>query len=395
MYVSSRTGDERGFLSLAFHPNYALNRRLFVYYSTNYEGSHKTRLSEFFAHPENMDKVDEDSERVLLDIDQPYANHNGGALFFGIDRHLYLSLGDGGAGGDPHGYSQDLRSLLGKIIRLEIDSPPVAGAQYAIPLDNPFIKDQGAKPEIFVYGVRNIWRCDVDEGDAETGHGHGRIICGDVGQNAYEEIDIIKSQRNYGWNTREGFECFRNSQLCGQLADEELPIYAYPHSDGKSVTGGHVYRGCQNPNFYGKYIYGDFSFGNLWTLGENLDTGQWENSKLETCGPDICFNGLTGSYVRNILSFGEDFDGEIYMLSTSLASSAADSGRVYKFVDPRRRGDPTSCRSYPNVPIPSESTEDMTDAPDNNGNRLGGTTMNELYITTCIVLFVTKCFNIP
>ena len=409
VHVSSRPGDEKGFLSLAFHPEYAINRRLFVYYSINHEGSHKTRLSEFLADPENMDKVDEDSERVILDTDQPYENHNGGALFFGIDSYLYLSLGDGGAAGDPHGNSQDLGSLLGKIIRLDIDSPPVAGAQYTVPLDNPFIEVPEAKPEIFVYGVRNIWRCDVDEGDAETGHGHGRIICGDVGQNAYEEINIIKSRRNYGWNTREGFECYRNSDLCGQLADEELPIYAYPHSDGKSVTGGHVYRGCQNPNFYGNYIYGDFVFGNLWTLEEDLDTKQWKNSKLETCGPDVCFNGLTGLYVQNILSFGEDFDGEIYMLSTSYASSAVDSGKVYKFVDPKRRGDPTSCRSYQAQNVPEttestenmtdaptiESTEDMTDAPDNSGNRTGGTTMNGLYVTTCILLPIMKCFNIP
>ena len=342
VYVTGRSGDERGFLGLAFHPEYATNRRLFVYYYTISGFLSQTRLSEFLANPSNPDKVDVNSERPILEIPQPYGNHNGGDLFFGVDGYLYLTLGDGGAGGDPQNYAQNLESLLGKVIRLDVDSP--TEDSYAIPAGNPFIDVPGARPEIYAYGIRNIWRCDVDEGDAVTGYGHGRIICGDVGQNNYEEIDIIKRGANYGWNTREGYECYRQD-LCGTLDEEELPIHAYPRRDGRSVTGGHVYRGCMNPNFYGKYFFGDFAEGNMWTLEEDTSSGEWTRSDLKTCGPDVCSNGLTGSYPRNIMSFGEDADGEIYLLTTSYPSSTDPLGTVFKFVDPRRRGDPTTCRT--------------------------------------------------
>jgi hypothetical protein len=295
------------------------------------------------------------------------------------------------------------------LLRLDVDAPPVAGAQYTVPLDNPFVEVDGVKPEIYAYGLRNAWRCDVDEGDAgEDGYGRGRIICGDVGQNAYEEIDLIKPRRNYGWNTREGFECYRESSLCGRLPDEELPIHAYPHANGKSVTGGHIYRGCLNPNLNGKYIYGDYVNGALWTLEEDRTLGIWLNSDLKTCGSDMCFNGLTGNYAKNILSFGEDYDGEVYMLSTTNPSSAQTGGKVYKFVDPRRRGDPRSCRSY-QAPDPETTTagfipttggalttvvEDKDDGRgdgDQTGDAPGIGSGNGVYVTTCVLLPILDC----
>ena len=149
--------------------------------------------------------------------------------------------------------------MHGKIVRIDVDSPPDPDLPYKIPQDNPFVGDVSARHEIFAFGLRNTWRCDVDEGDRETGANAGRIICGDVGQSRFEEINVITSGGNYGWNKREGFECFRSSP-CDQ-SGEILPILAYDHSVGQSVTGGHMYRGCLSPNLHGRYIYGDFNVG--------------------------------------------------------------------------------------------------------------------------------------
>ncbi|KAK2170689.1 hypothetical protein LSH36_1g16004 [Paralvinella palmiformis] len=226
------------------------------------------------------------------------------------------------------GLSPKIRgTLLGSVLRLDIDHY-TSSHPYSIPSDNPFVNENGSRPEIFAYGIRNIWRCDVDEGDPETGYGRGRIICGDVGQGAYEEIDIIKRGRNYGWNSREGFECYRKDK-CGKIGPEEFPIYAYSHSVGKSVTGGHVYRGCLNPNLHGLYVYGDYVNGKLFRLKETVSSGSggssWENKELTMCGEDVCFNGLVSQYEKNILSFGEDDDGRwLFCLRHDLSYVTAD-----------------------------------------------------------------------
>ncbi|CAI9728909.1 1 isoform X1 [Octopus vulgaris] len=351
---SSYRSDERGFLGLAFHPNFAVNRKFYTYYSAKL-GRRKEciRISEFKASRKNRNRASRKTERILLQVEQPFSNHNGGELLFGDDNYLYIFIGDGGGSGDPYGNSQNMSVLLGKVLRINVNKRR-KGKQYAIPLSNPFVNENETRPEIYAYGIRNIWRCDKDEGDRVTGMYKGRIICGDVGQNAYEEIDILIKGGNYGWNGREGYQCF-NPAVCGMVGPEELPIFSYPHSVGKSVTGGHVYRGCENPNFNGFYIYGDFTNGRLFYLYQFNESQIWLNKEIHMCGDDVCFNGLQGSYSPFILSFGEDQYGEIYILSTNIASATVPSGSIYKLVDPFRRGNPELCEpqlSYNKTDVP-------------------------------------------
>ncbi|KAK3092465.1 hypothetical protein FSP39_003137 [Pinctada imbricata] len=356
---SNHRGDERGLLGLAFHPNFTSNGRLFIYYSTHahQQGDHliddidhKIRISEFTISPDNKNKADRASERVVIEVQEPFWNHNGGEILFGDDGFLYLFIGDGGAAGDPRGYSQNTSSLLGKVLRIDVNVDTTKYA-YGIPSDNPFLRRRDFRPEIYAYGVRNIWRCGKDRGDPITGEGKGRILCGDVGQSAFEEIDILKKGVNYGWNLKEGYSCFKND-FCDNIPLEELPIHSYPHTVGKSITGGHFYRGCHSPNLNGYYIYGDYMNGKLFRLLENPVTKMWDSKEINMCGDDMCTPPLTNTYaVPHIMSFGEDEYGEIYMLSTSNASSAAPTGSMYRLVDPVRRGNPESCKSANNQPI--------------------------------------------
>ncbi|XP_077995601.1 HHIP-like protein 2 isoform X2 [Glandiceps talaboti] len=344
--TSARRGDERGFLGIAFHPNYKNNGRFFVYYSLYQRNTQMIRISEMKVMETDMNKADPNFERVLLEIDEPAPNHNGGQILFGIDGLMYLFVGDGGRGGDPFGEignGLNLESLLGSVLRIDVDREE-NDLPYGIPPDNPFIDVPLAKNETYAYGTRNMWRCSVDRGDPITGEGEGRIFCGDVGQNRFEEIDIILKGGNYGWRGKEGFSCY-DPDLCGEdfLVNDVLPIHAYSHSVGKSVTGGYVYRGCQSPNLNGHYIFGDFHNGKLFKLIEDKDTMAW--SSLEICMGDdtVCNNGLTGSYPTKILSFGEDESGEVYLLSTDYESNTHYGGKVFKIVDPTRRGNPEEC----------------------------------------------------
>ncbi|XP_022087639.1 HHIP-like protein 2 isoform X2 [Acanthaster planci] len=341
--TSSRRGDERGLLGAAFHPNFTLNSKFYVYYSSGSSSDQIIRISEFTVMPEDMNKIDVQSEKVILEVGEPYANHNGGQLMFGLDGYLYASIGDGGAGGDPLDSGLNKNTLLGKIIRIDVDNPP-ANKTYGIPPDNPFVGEEDARPENYAYGIRNIWRCSIDRGDRETGYGKGRIICGDVGQSQFEEIDIIVKGGNYGWRAREGFVCYNDAQCNDEwLADEILPIHAYPHSVGKSVTGGYVYRGCQSPNLNDKYIFGDYVSGRLFYLIENNVTDAWDSQEICMGDSSICLGNLVNSYPKNILSFGEDEAGEVYMLATNFASTTHNGGQVFKLVDPSRRGNPSEC----------------------------------------------------
>ncbi|OWF38388.1 HHIP-like protein 1 [Mizuhopecten yessoensis] len=278
------------------------------------------------------------------------------SILFGDDNYLYLFVGDGGAAGDPENRSQNRSLLLGKVLRIDVDRQP-RWSPYGIPPDNPFVDQDEIRPEIYAYGVRNMWRCGKDRGDSVTGEGKGRIVCGDVGQSAFEELDLLKKGANYGWNALEGMSCFR-TELCDTIGPVEDPIHNYPHSMGKSVTGGHFYRGCNSPNLNGFYIYGDFMSGKLWRLMENRITQEWENVELQMCTSSMCRPPLQSTYETSIISFGEDEDGEVYMVSTSKASSALPYGKVYRIVDPARsvcfdekvnvffrRGNPDNCRS--------------------------------------------------
>ncbi|XP_019618723.1 PREDICTED: HHIP-like protein 2 isoform X1 [Branchiostoma belcheri] len=345
--TSTRRGDERGFLGMAFHPDFKHNSRLFVYYSIGNDKHQKIRISEFRIASHDANQVDRASEKVILELDEPAGNHNGGQLLFGVDGYLYAFTGDGGKAGDPwgkRGNGQNLSSLLGKVIRIDINRPDDS-VPYVVPEDNPFVGQPNVRPEIYAYGQRNSWRCSMDRGDPETGKGRGRIFCGDVGQGKWEEVDIIQKGGNYGWRAFEGFECF-DKKLCKtpELANHIPPIHVYGHSVGKSITGGYMYRGCLFPNLRGQYIYGDYMTGLLFSLTEDAKTGAWNNRVVCVGGDDTCNNGVRGSYVPNILSFGEDEAGELYMLATDFASTSHEGGVVYRLVDPSRRADPGQCR---------------------------------------------------
>ncbi|KAJ8270018.1 hypothetical protein GJAV_G00109400 [Gymnothorax javanicus] len=350
-------GDERGFLGLAFHPKYKHNGKLYVYYSVQVGLEERIRISEFRVSAGDMNVVDHTSERIILEIDEPASNHNGGQLLFALDGYLYIFTGDGGLAGDPfgkYGNAQNKSALLGKVLRVDVNDNE-RGPLYRIPPDNPFARDREARPEVYAYGVRNMWRCSVDRGDPVTKEGKGRIFCGDVGQNKYEEVDIIESGRNYGWRAREGFSCYDKS-LCvnGSLGDVP-PIYAYPHKMGKSVTGGYVYRGCENPNLNGMYIFGDFMSGHIMALQQNRQTWQWDYREI--CmgkGKTCLFPGLINNYHKYIISFGEDEAGELYFMSTSYPSASSPSGVVYKVVDPSRRAPPRQCHYNP-LPVKTKS----------------------------------------
>ncbi|XP_025868344.2 HHIP-like protein 1 isoform X3 [Vulpes vulpes] len=343
-------GDERGFLGLAFHPGFRHNGKLYVYYSVGSGFDEWIRISEFRVSADDMNTVDHGSERIILEIEEPASNHNGGQLLFGDDGYLYIFTGDGGMAGDPFGKfgnAQNKSALLGKVLRIDVDHNE-RGPLYRIPRDNPFVGDPAARPEVYALGVRNMWRCSFDRGDPATGAGRGRLFCGDVGQNKFEEVDLVERGRNYGWRAREGYECYDRKLCANASLDDVLPIFAYPHKLGKSVTGGYVYRGCEYPNLNGLYIFGDFMSGRLMSLRENLETGQWQYSEI--CmgrGQTCAFPGLINNYYPHIISFAEDEAGELYFMSTGVPSATAARGVVYKVIDPSRRAPPGKCRIQP------------------------------------------------
>ncbi|CAB1449613.1 unnamed protein product [Pleuronectes platessa] len=384
-------GDERGFLGMAFHPEYRVNGRFFIYYSIEVNSKvEKVRISEMKVSDHDMNMADPYSERVILEIEEPAANHNGGQLLFGLDGFLYIFTGDGGKAGDPFGkygnaqnkhsvctnlhedpfevlQHDDIRpllslrvwrpvsqtpvvwsALLGKALRIDVDVSSSSSRPYRIPADNPFIHDPGARPEVYAYGVRNMWRCSVDRGDPVSRYGRSRIFCGDVGQNRYEEIDIIVRGGNYGWRAKEGFECF-DLKLCHNSSLKDvLPIFAYSHHVGKSVTGGYVYRGCESPNLNGLYLFGDFMNGRIMALEEDKTTGVWKERSVCMGDKKTCsFPGLINHHHKFIISFAEDEAGELYFLATSHPSTTSPSGTVFKFMDPSRRAPPEKCKRKP------------------------------------------------
>ncbi len=288
-------GGEQGLLGLAFHPDYPTDPRVFVNY-TDTEGD--TRVSSFLVDAASPDRADPGSEVRVLFIDQPYANHNGGALAFGPDGFLYISTGDGGSGGDPHGNGQSLGTLLGKILRIDIDKSE-GDTAYAIPADNPFVGQAGALPEIFVFGLRNPWRMSFDRATDD-------LWIGDVGQNSWEEIDVVRSGtsgQNFGWNRMEGAHCFRPAVGC---EDPGLvpPVTEYGRDLGSTVIGGVVYRGSEQPALVGGYVFADFGSRKFWLIDAATD-GPTEPVLALDNGPGVS-------------SFGEDEAGEVY--ATALAT---------------------------------------------------------------------------
>ncbi|KAM4695302.1 HHIP-like protein 2 [Discoglossus pictus] len=352
------SGDERGFLGLAFHPKFQNNGKFYVYYSVDTNYAEIIRISEFKVSDKDMNVADPRSERRLLEIEEPAPNHNGGQLLFGTDGYLYIFTGDGGLGGDPtgvYGNAQNKGVLLGKVLRIDVDQRGTYFRPYGIPPDNPLISDPNARPEVYAYGVRNMWRCSVDRGDPYTGKGRGRLFCGDVGQNRYEEIDLIVKGGNYGWRAKEGYECFDVDLCYNSSLRDVLPIFAYGHNIGKSVTGGYVYRGCEFPNLNGVYIFGDFMNGRLMALQEDESTKSWNVKDVCMGDSTVCaFPKLINKYSSYIISFAEDEAGELYFMSTSDPGSQSPHGTIYKIVDPSRRAPPGKCKYKP-IPVKTKS----------------------------------------
>jgi glucose/arabinose dehydrogenase len=289
--ISARitSGGERGLLGLAFHPDFPTDPRLFVDY-TDAKGD--TQVSSFSVDPATPDAASAASEVKLLHVAQPYANHNGGAVSFGPDGFLYVSLGDGGSGGDPHDNGQSLRTLLGKILRIDVDHQS-GGQAYAIPAANPFLGSADALPEIFLYGLRNPWRLSFDRAT-------GDLWIGDVGQNAWEEVDVARagtSGQNFGWNTMEANHCFQPSSDCPKKG-LTLPVVEYSHDAGCTVIGGNVYRGTAQAALAGGYFFGDYCSGTVWAV--------------DPTGGGLRVPTVVLESKASISSFGEDEAGELY-----------------------------------------------------------------------------------
>tara|TARA_R110002072_G_scaffold6212_1_gene37088 strand:+ start:379 stop:1686 length:1308 start_codon:yes stop_codon:yes gene_type:complete len=341
--------DERGLLGLAFHPDFASNGKFYVAYSavTNFQGDlgkmfwwdHTNTVEEYTVSSDDPNVADRNSGRIITEIDWPQFNHNGHWIGFGPDKMLYISTGDGGYANDwgighnvTDGNGQDLSVLHGKMLRIDVDSA-ADGNNYSIPADNPFVDNDEAAPEIWAYGLRNPWRCSFDTTD-------GRLFCGDVQQNSYEEIDIIEKGANYGWRRKEGTQCFdyaapdNHPDVCDEegLTD---PIIEYANCTAKpegckgiSNTGGYVYRGA-NADWQGKYIFGDWSKsfaamdGQIF-MGTEGDDGTWTMEVATVANMD----GKT----PYVLAFAQDADGEVYALTSITTGPNGTLDTIYKIV---------------------------------------------------------------
>lgn len=293
--------SERGLLGLAFHPQYSENGLFYVNYT---DRSGNTHVVQYTVSADNPDAADPDSASELLFVAQPYPNHNGGNLGFGFDGYLYISMGDGGSQNDPLANGQNKGSLLAKILRIDVDSPD-ANRAYGIPADNPFFADPTFAPEVWSYGLRNPWRFSFDQAT-------GDLYIGDVGQNVWEEINFQAADsaggENYGWLAYEGNEAYQGPEANSQVT---FPIATYSHSEGGcSVTGGYVYRGESIPDLQGAYLYSDYCSGNLWAAWRD-ESDTWQSSLILETG-------------RQVSSFGQDDDGELYLIDYD--------GVVLKFV---------------------------------------------------------------
>ncbi len=378
--------DERGFLGLAFHPDYAENGRFYVYYSAPLRAeapadwNHTSHIAEFQVPADDANVADPDSERLLLQVDQPQFNHDGGQIAFGPDGYLYIPLGDGGGANDTDlghvadwyeanegGNGQDTAdNLLGSILRIDVDSEGADGQPYAIPADNPFVDDDQVLPEIWAYGFRNPFRISFDSG------GDNALFVGDAGQDHWEEVSIVEAGGNYGWNVKEASHCFN-------AAEPENPPAECPDSDpdgnplvdpvieymnanqegglGLVVIGGHVYRGAALPDLEGQYIFGDWSDdfaagnGKLFVAAP-AESGLWPMQPLTLT------NTASGTLESFLLSFGEGEDGELYVLTSSSPGPTGETGRVYRLV-PGDMAEPLA--------MPEETEEMATEETEDEG----------------------------
>ena len=299
--VSTRHNEE-GLLGMALSPWFAKDQRLFIYYSAS-----RPRRSVIAEMTLSQPSQIKSSLITLMEIPQPYGNHNGGALAFGPDQALYVGLGDGGAAGDPHGYAQKLESFMGKILRLDVSQRGVAKPAQG----NPFVRVPQAHPEIWAYGLRNPWRMSFDRAQ-------GELWVGDVGQDRFEEVDIVRAGDNLGWKWREGKSDYQDRYALDHRTLTKVkrsqfiePVAIYSHREGTSITGGYVYRGQEIPKLVGHYVYADFVSGRVWAI--NADRAR----KGVSTQPQLILHTRL-----NIASFAEDADGELYVL--------AFDGKVYR-----------------------------------------------------------------
>ncbi|HEX3856196.1 MAG TPA: PQQ-dependent sugar dehydrogenase [Verrucomicrobiae bacterium] len=329
--------NEDGLMSIAFHPGFKTNGLFYIYYNQKNPADQHSQpqnypfrsvISEFKVSTTDPDKADMSSERILFEVPQPFSNHKGGELAFGPDGYLYLGLGDGGNGGDPFGSGQSTSTLLAKMLRIDVNSRTTIGSgkrahelNYGIPSDNPFVHEpdinSGARKEIFAYGLRNPWRYSWDK---KTGD----LWVGDVGQDLWEEVDVITNGGNYGWSVREGAHHFKPGPPGAQYIE---PVMEYPHkpnlqpealfpdhSIGLCVIGGYVYRGKKFPALEGVYVYGDYNLGTIWGLRYDRDAHK------------VTAHGTLLNQKKNIFSFAEDLDGELYVLT--------QDGQIYSIAVP-------------------------------------------------------------
>ena len=300
--IPRRRHNEEGLLALAFHPKYKTNGFFYLCYSQHAaDGKPRRGVIARFKVTKDPDKADPASTKVLLEVPEPRGNHNGCMLTFGDDGYLYASFGDGGKQGDPDGNGQNLGNLLGSCIRIDVDRQD-KGKAYAIPKDNPFVGRKGARAEIWAYGLRNIWRMSFDR---ETG-----LLWGaDVGQNGWEEVDIIVKGGNYGWNKREGKHAHRGGKKTDKMID---PVAEYDRAKGISITGGYVYRGKKLKELVGVYVYADYFTGRIWGLTYDVE-------KKKVIGNEL----MAHEQGKYIASFGEDAKKELY--------ACCFDGRIYRF----------------------------------------------------------------
>ncbi len=311
--IEDRVGskhDEEGLLSLVFHPNYKENGELYVWYTA--QKPRRGVLSKFTKEVDET-TIKSSSEEIVLEVPQPWGNHNGGTVLFGPDGYLYLGIGDGGAANDPYNNGQNKNTLLGTVIRIDVNSSVLESdstkqSPYIIPPDNPLVGQKDAREEIWSWGLRNPWRMSFDR---ET----GMLWTGDVGQNSWEEIDILEAGKNYGWNVREGLHDFHNDDP----KDPEMvdPVHEYGRRKGGSITGGYVYRGTKIPDLVGSYLYGDYLSERIWSLSQNED-GTYTETQIAKKTP------------LAISSFSETPSGEI--LVCGFPNAYASKGKIYLLV---------------------------------------------------------------